>query len=351
MKAVLAILFFPVSFLGAQNLVVNPDFESRNLDGAFDVNNGFKSHEVDGWYQPSLGTSDYFIVGDGRNGEKKFMTNVCGQMEAHSGEAFAGFYGMGYGGYVEYIGGTLSQPLVAGKKYKISMALALGSGCARAVTELGIHFSENRKQDSYQLNSLPYDPQVKITGTSGSDIGGKWQILTAEFLAAGNEKYFIVGNFNSDYTELPGGEGKNPWSYYLIDDVSVSPADKPSSVNLSVPGTNAIAPGKTLVSRSIYFETDRAVLLAASYPQLYSILAALKEQPDLKVEIDGHTDTTGETSHNLRLSEARAKAVAEFFISNGIDPSRITWKGFGSSKPVSPTDNALNRRVEFIFSE
>ncbi|HEU4716287.1 MAG TPA: OmpA family protein, partial [Bacteroidia bacterium] len=80
----------------------------------------------------------------------------------------------------------------------------------------------------------------------------------------------------------------------------------------------------------------------------YTILAAMKSQPEMKVEIDGHTDSDGDPLANQKLSEDRAKAVADFFIENGIDPSRISWKGFGSTRPVSD-DKSRNRRVEFVF--
>ncbi|HEY0261685.1 MAG TPA: OmpA family protein, partial [Chitinophagales bacterium] len=63
---------------------------------------------------------------------------------------------------------------------------------------------------------------------------------------------------------------------------------------------------------------------------------------------NGHTDDSGTPEHNLVLSKARAKSVANYLQSKGIDANRISYQGFGSSKPVSD-DKSKNRRVDFIF--
>ncbi len=78
----------------------------------------------------------------------------------------------------------------------------------------------------------------------------------------------------------------------------------------------------------------------------------LKQNPDIKYEIDGHTDNTGNSKHNLELSQQRADAVMSQLVSMGIDSSRLTTKGYGDTEPISdnstPEGKANNRRVEFI---
>ena len=73
----------------------------------------------------------------------------------------------------------------------------------------------------------------------------------------------------------------------------------------------------------------------------------------MKIAIHGHTDNRGDASENLVLSKERAKAVMKFLIANGIDQSRLTYNGFGSSKPKSSNfsedGRLLNRRVEFVI--
>jgi OmpA-OmpF porin, OOP family len=356
-------------YLSAQNLVINPGFEEHKKTGSFDLGNGFESMQVSGWYQAAGGTSDYFLTGKDRLDDEDFLKRVPGKTKANSGVCFAGFYGAGT--YQEYVGGSLAVPLVKGKKYIVAIALQLGSHCRNGSTSIGVHFraDKERLEGSRQLK---LHPQADFDSTGCEDVSGKWKIFRAEFVADGGEKYFIVGNFTGRAIALDGNH-TNPNTYYLLDDVTVIPSDgdlgdfpvagipdpepnKPVQVIIHSssmdpkPVNDTIAAGKTLVYRNILFETDQSILLAESYPQLYYVLAEMKKQPNLKVEIRGHTDATGSAEHNLQLSEERAKAVAAFFTTNGIDPSRVSSKGFGSSQPVS-SDHALNRRVEFVFTE
>jgi outer membrane protein OmpA-like peptidoglycan-associated protein len=78
----------------------------------------------------------------------------------------------------------------------------------------------------------------------------------------------------------------------------------------------------------------------------------MKDNPDLKFEIDGHTDNSGVSAHNLTLSQQRGDAVKAQLINMGIEASRLTTKGFGDSKPISDNNTlegkANNRRVEFV---
>jgi OOP family OmpA-OmpF porin len=81
------------------------------------------------------------------------------------------------------------------------------------------------------------------------------------------------------------------------------------------------------------------------------VTALMTSHPELKFEIGGHTDSDGDNAYNLKLSQQRADAVKQQLISQGIDASRFTTKGYGSSKPIadntSPEGKANNRRVEF----
>ena len=98
------------------------------------------------------------------------------------------------------------------------------------------------------------------------------------------------------------------------------------------------------------FDTDRADIKPVSFSILDNVVLILKKNPLLKLEIGGHTDNTGSKSYNKTLSENRAKAVKEYFVNKGIESSRLSAKGFWSSKSASSNDTlegrALNRRVE-----
>jgi outer membrane protein OmpA-like peptidoglycan-associated protein len=107
-----------------------------------------------------------------------------------------------------------------------------------------------------------------------------------------------------------------------------------------------------IVTHGILFDVDKATIKPESMGTLNQIKRILTQNPDLKFEVDGHTDNSGAAAHNLTLSQQRAVAVKTQLVSMGIDASRLTTKGFGDTKPIAPnsTDEgkANNRRVEFV---
>jgi len=109
--------------------------------------------------------------------------------------------------------------------------------------------------------------------------------------------------------------------------------------------------GTKVVLENIYFETSKANLTAASYPQLNQVITFLENNETIRLEISGHTDNVGSLKVNLKLSEERAKAVVDYMVANGIDKSRLEWKGYAFNQPIAPNDTPAgreqNRRVEF----
>jgi OOP family OmpA-OmpF porin len=104
------------------------------------------------------------------------------------------------------------------------------------------------------------------------------------------------------------------------------------------------------VLTNVHFDTDKAIIKPISYPELEGVVRVFKENPRLRVEVDGHTDSQGSAAHNLGLSQRRAAAVREFIISRGVAADRLTTQGFGLTKPIADNataeGRALNRRVE-----
>jgi outer membrane protein OmpA-like peptidoglycan-associated protein len=105
-----------------------------------------------------------------------------------------------------------------------------------------------------------------------------------------------------------------------------------------------------LAAKNIFFATGSAKLLAKSYPSLNNVVKILTDNPTFKVDVAGHTDTTGTHQKNMVLSDNRAASVKAYLVSKGIDESRITSQGFGPDKPIAtnktPAGRAKNRRVE-----
>ena len=108
--------------------------------------------------------------------------------------------------------------------------------------------------------------------------------------------------------------------------------------------------GKAVIH--VNFATDQAAILPTSKPQMDAVIALLKSDPTLKLAINGYTDDTGTETHNVTLSDGRAKAVQAALTAAGIKPDRLQAKGYGRMNPVSTnTDEpgkAENRRVELV---
>ncbi|MDP4262173.1 MAG: OmpA family protein [Bacteroidota bacterium] len=107
-----------------------------------------------------------------------------------------------------------------------------------------------------------------------------------------------------------------------------------------------------IVTHGINFDVDKATIKPESMGTLNMIVQVMKDNADIKFEVDGHTDNIGAAAHNLTLSQQRADAVKDQLVKMGIDASRLTTKGFGDTKPVSDNTTlegkANNRRVEFV---
>ncbi len=138
--------------------------------------------------------------------------------------------------------------------------------------------------------------------------------------------------FYSDYFELTG---TNSIDKPFIKDIPLKP----------------VRIGETVVLKNIFFDTDQYVLKPESLAELGKLLLLMRKNPGLKLEISGHTDNQGTEAHNLALSGNRARAVYEYLTEHGIPPERLSWKGYGLTRPVdtndTPDGRANNRRTEF----
>ncbi len=111
-------------------------------------------------------------------------------------------------------------------------------------------------------------------------------------------------------------------------------------------------PPPRLILKGVNFASDSWELTPASHAVLDEVAASLLAWPEVRVRIDGHTDSTNTDAHNQVLSERRADAVKSYLVGKGVDPSRLETKGWGESQPIADNatveGRAINRRVELI---
>ncbi len=109
--------------------------------------------------------------------------------------------------------------------------------------------------------------------------------------------------------------------------------------------------GLTVRLKNIYFDFNKATLKAESFTELNKVVNFLDQNPTVEIEISGHTDNKGSDEYNLTLSQGRSQSVVDYLASQSIQPSRLTAKGYGESKPIETNETeegrANNRRVEF----
>lgn len=111
---------------------------------------------------------------------------------------------------------------------------------------------------------------------------------------------------------------------------------------------------KIEIKQTVYFDTNKATIKPVSFSLLNEVAQALKDNPKIKVEVGGHTDSQANDAFNLKLSQRRAESVRTYLIKQGIASDRMSAKGYGEEVPIADnrtaTGRAENRRVEFVIT-
>ena len=365
---IITFLFFSFIIYG-QNLVINPSFENRKDKRCIVFLSGFDKLILD-WSTPSFGTPDFFNSCSSDFGIK----NYNGYQKPKTGTTFAGIYTYSDKNYREYIQGELSKTLVKGENYILTLYLSLADGSSFVLKDIQVLMTEEKLKPCYNSNacdkaikpSKATKKQFKLYSNSEEVYFSNkktWTKFSFEFTAEGYENYFSIGNFyRNSKTKKQQTLSRSPFffSYYYIDDVSVIALEdqKPEIVAeplkeevLNTEPETSIKTNEIYTLKNVLFEFNKAQLLDVSLNELDKLHKHLKENLNLNIEIYGHTDNIGLDKRNKALSEQRAKAVADYLISEGLNLSRIESFGFGSSKPISGNETEegrqLNRRVEF----
>ncbi len=184
---------------------------------------------------------------------------------------------------------------------------------------------------------------------------GQWQEpvnLGFPINTSGDEiNFFVAADGKTAFisSQREGGNGGyDIYTFELPEEIRSDSANYLATVDVV-----ELAPGDAVVLQNIQFEYNSSALTEDSQPGIQMLTGFLQRNPDLKVELAGHTDNVGSESYNLKLSSERAESVRNALIANGIDGARLTAKGYGASRPVAPNDTdehrALNRRTEMII--
>ncbi|GAB4261750.1 MAG: hypothetical protein Kow0079_18110 [Vicingaceae bacterium] len=334
--------------LSSQNLVRDGGFEDYKKCPQ-GVTRQISDFKLKNWYIPTKGTTDYF----NRCSIKKWVNipaNDLGYQDTHSGNGYVGFLSAILGNEREYIQSELIEPLINGEEYHVEFWVSLADYSMYAIGQIGVFFS-TEKLTSNNAGPLNVTPQIfaekPILDTAN------WVKISGIYKASGGEKYLTIGSFSTNKKDfVKTGRKKYPKqkaAYYFIEDVIVKPLEEKNLINNVV----QIKLNTPIILQNITFETGKSTLKSSSFNELDSLVNLLQRNPTYKIKITGHTDDVGKEEDNLKLSEDRAKAVANYLIEKGILKERITYKGLGSSKPISreqtEESRSKNRRVEFTI--
>jgi len=342
----------------AQNRVQNPSFETfvncpqklGNLDA-----------DVTDWTTPTTGSTDYFNGCSQAMGTPK---NFNGEQPANFGVGYVGLYLYAPDDYREYIQAKLDQTLIKGETYTVSFYVSLAERSDFAIKEFGIQFVESPVQvdtrktlSRRHLSKIPGDVSNYFEITYAEFYSDKedWVKVEKEFMANGTENYILIGNFkdNARTQKFRTKRNVTKGSYYYLDMVSVSAVNPFKNPNTDPDLKNKLAFELDSVHtfKNVLFSFDAFELMPSAKKELDEIKAYLILHKAFKIQVSGHTDTIGNQVYNKRLSENRAEAVAQYLIHKGIDSSRVSHEGFGSSLPLqknrTKADRQRNRRVEF----
>jgi outer membrane protein OmpA-like peptidoglycan-associated protein len=135
---------------------------------------------------------------------------------------------------------------------------------------------------------------------------------------------------------------------YLYKSLTFNYASEPVEQDVEL---TPIKTGSVTVLNNIFFETDKYELQQRSEVELNKVIKFMNNNPDINIEISGHTDNVGARDYNQELSEKRAESVGDYLTQNGVENSRLTIAGYGQEQPAFPNDTPKNRqknrRIEF----
>jgi len=284
---------------------------------------------------------------------------------AHTGDCYAGLRYQKR--YKEFLQVKLVEPLKRGNKYEVKVYFRLAHWSNVTLRSLGVLFSKGGYTGPGSVSKANLiDTVVKKGGLFNNY---RWFLLRGIYKADGGEKYITIGNFHpiirKDMDNIRLIRFGFREAYYYVDDVSVElveDAEEKPEIEIVGPSlrekfekdsvlqvSGELKTGKKIALKNIFFAPGKTYLLPESYIELNKLSYFLLKNPDLVIQINGHSDNSGLWFKNQKLSEQRARAVFEYLIQRGVQ-NKMSFKGFGASQPIADNNTdegrAKNRRVE-----
>ncbi len=219
--------------------------------------------------------------------------------------------------------------------------------------------------DIYMINFTAFaedESSVNLTLVKGRVKDAKTgKYIQAKIEIIDNEKNEVVSVFNSNsktgeyLVSLPSGRNygilvNSENHLFFSANFDLPESKEYNEVVLDIE-LKTLEKGSKVVLKNLFFKYASSELQSSSLAELNKVLKILKENPQMRIEIGGHTDNTNSLATNQKLSTSRAKAVVDYLISKGIDSSRLEYKGYAYFQPIADNNTEegrrKNRRVEF----
>jgi outer membrane protein OmpA-like peptidoglycan-associated protein len=239
-----------------------------------------------------------------------------------------------------------------------------------AVAEANLDFSEQELSQGHPAQALRFSEVAEENLSKARDLSkdcGPKQVVVGEPQAEANLKIEekdtdgdgVPDNIDQCPT-VPGPKENNGCPYGDRDHDGI-----PDNLDLcpDVPGVPeehgcprkytlvVVKNDQIVIKQQVHFATNKWVILPDSFALLGEVALVMKDNPQMRVLVEGHTDSTGSLKKNMTLSQKRAASVMEFLVNQGIDPNRLESKGMGPTRPLASNSNSVgrqqNRRVEF----
>lgn len=175
------------------------------------------------------------------------------------------------------------------------------------------------------------------------------QTLYNDYTSTDNGSFLTVMPMGGDYSFNVSADG---YLFYSEHYELTTSSHKPILIEISL---EKLKVGNNLILKNIFFNTNEYDILPTSLIELGTLTELLENNPGMNIEIQGHTDNIGNESQNEKLSFNRAKSVYDFLISKKIASKRLTYKGYGETRPIKSNDTEdnrkQNRRTSFIITK